>query len=176
MIGLKKFKKESLEQLDIPCELIEKKELSYCICKAKVRDIKALLAIEKDVYHGDAPWTYSHFFSEIRLNKHALFFVIILHEEVIAFMGVREQKNQLHISNLAVKQQFQHQGFGRSLIDYAKFLARRLELSALVLEVRASNKSAQLFYQKLGFVPAKLLKNYYVEIDEDGIEMIYYHD
>lgn len=55
-------------------------------------DIVALLAIERDVYNGDIPWTFSHFEHEIVKNDEAFslwlkFLVVLLvllaHELII---------------------------------------------------------------------------------------------
>lgn len=151
-------------------------ELNCMLRRANAQDIRGILMVERDVYLGELPWTYTDFFAEISINRKAAFFVATIQEEVVAFIGLRVQKNELHISNLAVKQQYQRQGIGQALIEIGKRVAKRLELNQLSLEVRFSNKDAQAFYRKLGFHSDKILKGYYTELKEDGIEMIYQID
>lgn len=151
-------------------------ELNCMIRKANAQDIRSILMVERDVYLGELPWTYTDFFTEISINRQAGFFVAITEEEVVAFIGLRVQKKTLHISNLAVKQRYQRRGIGQALIEIGKTVAKQLEINQLSLEVRFSNKEAQAFYRKLGFHSDKILKNYYTEFKEDGIEMIYQID
>ena len=40
---------------------------------AEREDIVSFLAIERDVYAGDTPWTFSHFEHEIKTNDLAIF-------------------------------------------------------------------------------------------------------
>ena len=151
-------------------------ELNCMIRKANAQDIRSILMVERDVYLGELPWTYTDFFTEISINRQAGFFVATIEEEVVAFIGLRVQKNTLHISNLAVKRQHQRMGIGQALIEMGKAIGKQLEISQLSLEVRFSNKDAQAFYRKLGFHSDKILKGYYTELKEDGIEMIYQID
>ncbi|MBS7577801.1 MULTISPECIES: ribosomal protein S18-alanine N-acetyltransferase [unclassified Enterococcus] len=151
-------------------------ELNCMFRRANAQDIRGILMVERDVYFGELPWTYTDFFAEISINRQAAFFVVANQEEIVAFIGLRVQKNELHISNLAVKVQYQRQGIGQALIELGKDIATRLALKQLSLEVRFSNKDAQAFYRKLGFHSDKILKGYYTELKEDGIEMIYQID
>jgi len=52
-----------------------------------------------------------------------------------------------------------------ALVDRALFLGVR----HLTLEVRVSNKPAQLLYERFGFAPVGMRKNYYQ--DEDALVM-----
>ncbi|HAQ69274.1 MAG TPA: ribosomal-protein-alanine N-acetyltransferase, partial [Gammaproteobacteria bacterium] len=55
----------------------------------------------------------------------------------------------------------QHQGLGTQLFDYLSQQLQALSLNTIFIEVRASNKSALLFYQKLGFNLIDSRKKYY---------------
>lgn len=62
-------------------------------------DIVALLAIERDVYNGDIPWTFSHFEHEIVKNDEAFFIVAEISGSVIGFIELESiTMVKMHIS------------------------------------------------------------------------------
>lgn len=154
-------------------ETIERKGKKFLVRQAKERDIKEMLAVERDVYFGDVPWTRSAFVFELRNPTKHLYLVMEHEAQVIGFVGCRVRLGDAHITNIAVLGAFQGLGLGWYMLEQVRLFALRNEAKLLSLEVRFHNKRAQRLYRKFGFVSEKVMKNYYSEIKEDGVRMIY---
>ena len=65
----------------------------------------------------------------------------------------------------------QREGIGRRLLSELAWEARRRRCVGLTLEVRVSNEAAKAMYQRFGYSPAGVRKNYYSETNEDALVM-----
>ncbi|PCR99814.1 alanine acetyltransferase [Lactococcus fujiensis JCM 16395] len=138
---------------------------------AERRDIVDMLAIERDVYEGEVPWTFSHFEHEIVQNKDAFFVVAEIDNKVVGFIGARltDKGVNIHISNLAVLRDYQKRGIATTLINQIVRLMSNLGKNQMTLEVRRDNTKAQGLYRRNGFETDNLMPNYY----EDGADAIW---
>ena len=81
------------------------------------------------------------------------------------------------ILNIGIDTDFKRQGYGTGLINHLIEELRKRNISEILLEVRAGNKSAIQFYNKQGFEKISVRKNYYTKSSknqtkrEDGIIM-----
>ncbi len=76
-----------------------------------------------------------------------------------------------HVTTIAVDPAWHRHRIGtRLLVHLARETVRR-GAHNLTLEVRVSNHGAQALYQRFGFKPAGIRKNYYVETNEDALVM-----
>lgn len=75
------------------------------------------------------------------------------------------------ILNIAVKENYRKLGIGTLLIRATIQVAGQNSPANIRLEVRSSNKTAIQFYEKHGFKPEYLRKNFYSNPVEDGIVM-----
>ena len=81
------------------------------------------------------------------------------------------------ILNIGIDPDFKRQGYGTGLINHLIEELRKRNISEILLEVRAANKSAIQFYNKQGFEKISVRKNYYMKNSnnqsqrEDGIIM-----
>ncbi|MFC4653326.1 ribosomal protein S18-alanine N-acetyltransferase [Lactococcus nasutitermitis] len=137
---------------------------------AERTDIVDFLAIERDVYEGDLPWTFSHFEHEIVQNDLAFFVVAETEGKVVGFIGARviNHGQNIHITNLAVRQAFQKRGIASTLIQQIIQLMTALGKGEMTLEVRRDNTQAQAIYRRNGFATEQLLPAYY----DDGGDAI----
>ncbi|GFH42006.1 ribosomal-protein-alanine acetyltransferase [Lactococcus hodotermopsidis] len=136
-------------------------------------DIVNFLAIERDVYAGDTPWTFSHFEYEITTDRLAVFLTAEASGRIVGFIGARviPDKNSVHLSNLAVATAFQKQGIGSNLVKTVAELMRHLGIDTMSLEVKRDNLAAQAMYRKLGFSTTEILPDYY-DNKLDGLWMV----
>jgi ribosomal-protein-alanine N-acetyltransferase len=148
-------------------------ENEFLIRVVEEKDIKELLAVERDVYFGQVPWTRTAFLTELRSFAPHLYLVVVYQSEVIAFLGVRAQNRDAHITNIAVRSDFQGRGIGHFLLEQARDFGEGQHAEQLSLEVRLGNKEAQRLYRRFGFVSDSIMKNYYNETDEDALTMLY---
>jgi ribosomal-protein-alanine N-acetyltransferase len=87
--------------------------------------------------------------------------------------GIEDTGEELygHICSLAVQNQFRGRKFGSALIQRAEYQVMLSGATAMQLEVRISNASAQIFYKKMGYEPVFQYAGYYGNT-EDAIVMM----
>lgn len=90
---------------------------------------------------------------------------------IIGFSGIWVLADEAHITNIAVRQQYQRQGIGELLLISTIDLAKERKASTMTLEVRASNYAAQNLYSKYGFTQVGLRRGYYLDNREDAVLM-----
>ena len=90
------------------------------------QDIKDLLAIEREVYAGELPWTMSAFMAELGSKAPHLYLLAAINGKTVGFIGCRIQGTDAHITNVAVHTAYQGLGLGRSLIEETRILPRKI--------------------------------------------------
>ena len=150
---------------------LEIAEETYLIREVRNKDIKDLLAVERDAFN-DLPWDRGAFLFELNAPYPRLYLLIQLGEEVIGFIGCRFKDGNGHLTNLAVRQQYQGKGLGSLLLREVKNYSRKFGYHSLSLEVRLSNMDAQRLYRQFGFHSRSIKKEYYTKGNEDALDMI----
>ncbi|MCL2388016.1 MAG: ribosomal protein S18-alanine N-acetyltransferase [Defluviitaleaceae bacterium] len=84
---------------------------------------------------------------------------------------MRHIVNEGQITNLAVRRDSRNQGIGSLLVRGLIKAAKERAMLGLTLEVRKSNRAAISLYERHGFAPEGIRKNYYSQPSEDGIIM-----
>lgn len=77
--------------------------------------------------------------------------------------------DEAHITIVAVHPNYQGQGLGQALLYALLDKARQRGMERATLEVRASNQSALLLYEKFGFREAGRRRRYYEDTGEDAL-------
>jgi ribosomal-protein-alanine N-acetyltransferase len=90
---------------------------------------------------------------------------------IVGFSGIWMMVDEAHVTNIAVRQQYQGKGLGELLLIATIDMARELKASIMTLEVRASNLAAQSLYSKYGFMHMGIRHGYYLDNREDAIIM-----
>ncbi|MHB8104195.1 MAG: ribosomal protein S18-alanine N-acetyltransferase [Dehalococcoidales bacterium] len=90
---------------------------------------------------------------------------------IVGFSGVWMMVDEAHVTNIAVRRQYQGKGLGELLLIATIDLSNDLKASFMTLEVRASNLVAQNLYSKYGFVQMGVRRGYYLDNREDAIIM-----
>ncbi len=88
--------------------------------QGELKDKKAILEIIGLLYL-DIPgfiWNSEEFVVNQIKNKE--YFIIEEKNNVVAIISLRKRKNRVSVETLAVKKEFQHNGFGSKLIEFAK--------------------------------------------------------
>lgn len=120
-------------------------------------DLMDLLQIEQST-HID-PWDEAAF--RTCFNAGCLGWVAIINSRIIGFIINSIKVNECHILNLGVLTAYQHQGYGRKLLEKALSDAIQSRVGIAYLEVRRSNHKAISLYRKLHFIQIGERKNYY---------------
>ena len=96
--------------------------------------------------------------------------VACIHDLVSGFAIMRYGDDDAHLDLLAVASSYRRLGLGRQLLEWLEKCAVVAGIFTVDLEVRASAKGAQLFYERMGYRALADLPGYYQGI-EAGIRM-----
>lgn len=132
------------------------------------KDIEEAYEIEKLSYN--TPWPRSMFVMDYLFNNNSRYYSAKYVRRVVGFIAVWDEKDVLHIVNIAVHPNYRRMGIGKKLIKFAIQLAKREGKREVYLEVRVSNVAAQMLYKKTGFEVFKK-RPYYYDDGEDGLVM-----
>ncbi len=130
--------------------------------------IPALCEIERLCF--SEPWTEIGFNAELH-NKAARFFTAVCGSQPVGYIGMHSVAGEGYIANIAVHPDMRRRGIGAQLLAHILGVADAERLDFVTLEVRVSNADAIALYERFGFTPAGLRKNYYRKPPEDGLIM-----
>lgn len=133
-------------------------------------DVDGVHKISKEAF--SLPWTKEAIQNEV-FNINAQYIVAKndFTNEILGFVGAWLIAGEASIINIAITKKFRHMGIGTGLINNLYKLCKDMNCNSITLEVRESNKIAQDFYKKMGFVEEGMRKNFYDEPKEDCIIM-----
>ena len=143
--------------------------MSFRIIPMTAAHLPQVAALEKICFPAD-PWSEALFRAALE-NPHA---AILLAEgedgAVLGYAVLSAVLDEGNLDNIAVAPHCRRRGVADALIS-ALINFGWASLSALLLEVRASNLPAIALYEKHGFVPVGRRKNYYETPREDALLM-----
>ena len=122
------------------------------------RDMRRILEIESNSFPKSAYDRFTFFYLS-RLYQ----FLVYEDEKILAYIIFDERDG--HIASIAVDPLHRRMGIGRKLVEEVFKNCGRAWV-----EVRVSNKTAQAFYEVLGFIKIGIVPNYYR--DEDAHVMV----
>jgi ribosomal-protein-alanine N-acetyltransferase len=151
----------------------------YEITQMMEIDLKEVVEIEENT--GLSRWGYEAYRMELFNNPMAIMRVarglapISIERHVLGFIASRVTVDELHINNIAAHPAFRRIRIGAALMNTAMRESRIYGARRCILEVRASNHSAQALYAKLGFRVIGRRRDYYTFPTEDALvmQMIY---
>ena len=134
-------------------------------------DIEAIVAIENTCFQH--PWCRQSFENELNIANAGGYVArdIASGGGLAGYIIFRILPGEMHILKLATGIAWRRRHIAYTLIRKALETARARRISAIVLEVRASNKAAITVYKKAGFTVNGIRKGYYPEGD-DALMMI----
>jgi len=133
------------------------------------RHVRQVAAIEERIF--PRPWSPALYYSELAMPATRVYLVALSGDTVVGYAGLMLVAGEGHITTIGVAPEFQRHKIGMRLLHRLASAAREHGAGALTLEVRVSNHGAQELYRTFGFVPAGIRKNYYAEVNEDGLVM-----
>ncbi|MGH7961874.1 MAG: ribosomal protein S18-alanine N-acetyltransferase [Candidatus Binatia bacterium] len=105
-------------------------------------------------------WTPPRVIRSIRCPD-ATVLVADARSRVAGFAIMYFAEEEAHLNLLAVRKDYQRAGLGRRLIKWLEVSALVAGISVVYLEVRANNRGAQTFYEKLGYRKIAHVPGYY---------------
>jgi ribosomal-protein-alanine N-acetyltransferase len=130
------------------------------------KDLPVVLRLEGAIY--PQPWSPGVFAEELSLlNRHYL----VLEDEgkVVGYAGLLLVAEDAHVTTIAVDPEARGRRLGTRLMLALVDAAGAAGARHLTLEVRVSNEHARRLYQRFGFAPVGVRKDYYR--DEDALVM-----
>ncbi|WP_026877438.1 ribosomal protein S18-alanine N-acetyltransferase [Jiangella gansuensis] len=128
-------------------------------------DIETVAPLEQELFAGDPPWSAEQFWSELAGVPETRWYVVAeAGDEVVGYAGLAAPAlagDPADVLTIAVAPSTQRAGVGTRLLEALETEARRRGAAELLLEVRADNDPAQAFYQRHGFEPIAVRRNYY---------------
>lgn len=123
-------------------------------------DLKTVLEINNLCFNP--PWRLETLKNEFK-NKFSKYIVVLKEEKVIGYIGIWLIIDEIHITNVAIHQDYRGIGASNILMDAIVDLCRAQSIPSITLEVRSNNIVAINLYKKYGFVEEGIRKNYYGE-------------
>ncbi len=133
-------------------------------------DLSQVLALEEKIF--PSPWTEDLFLDELRQGQNAMYMVALKGDRLLGYIGAHLFKSEVHITNMAVDEEFRRKGLGSLLLITC--VRRGYDVGArwLTLEVREGNWEARQFYKRFGFEEIGLRHGYYAETGENAVIMV----
>jgi [ribosomal protein S18]-alanine N-acetyltransferase len=115
-------------------------------------------------------WTEEDFLRCLR-QRNCIGMVAEQDEKVVGFMIYELHKAKVHILDFAVNPSCRRRGVGSQMVQkvISKWLSPRR--TRIILKVRETNLTAQLFFSKQSFKAVRVLRGYYEDSGEDAFLM-----
>lgn len=126
--------------------------------KAKEEDIQKILDIHNDLF--DYQYSYDNYANELAYDI-SKFMVLVNEDTIIGYFIVHLTFEIMDLVIIAIRKEYQQQGYGQFLLDYILYIALDNQISKIILEVAEDNESAIKFYRKYRFEEIAVRKKYY---------------
>lgn len=134
------------------------------------RDMEEVLQIERSSF--EFPWTEEEFLTCLR-QRNCIGTVAEFDHQIVGFMIYELHQSMLRILNFSVAPNFRRKGVGQQMVQRLIDKLSQQRRREIVLEVRETNLSAQLFFADCGFRALSVLRNHYDDTLEDAYYMRY---
>ena len=131
-------------------------------------DLPRVMEIEREVFSD--PWQEVMFLQELE-GQSAFLLEKREDKEVIGYICGIKILDEYMITNIAIRKEEQHRGFGKMLLSFLIKEMIKEGCQKCFLEVRASNQEAIDFYTGYGFEVLGKRKEYYHHPVEDALVM-----
>ena len=138
---------------------------------ARRGDIGAIASLSRREVEQGLPWSWTpeRLKRFLRLSSTNCY-VADVNGQFAGFSIASLGDARAHLVLLAVENKWRNQGIGRELLDWQLRAAQTAGLADMSLEVRDSNRTAQLFYASAGFSKIRVLPRYYCGV-EDAVRL-----
>lgn len=151
-------------------------ETAIVIVRMTEHDLLEVVEIEEQ--SGLSRWGWAAYYAELQGGNRELMLVAkplgarsLDAHQIAGYIVARETAGELHVNNIAVRDQYRRHGYGSLLLGQVLDEARRKHATTAFLEVRSGNSAAQSLYQKCGFRAIARRGNYYSDPPEDAVVM-----
>lgn len=143
--------------------------MSVIVRKAVRTDDKGIFEVEQDSF--SIPWSLQAVQRELE-SERALYYVLEQEDgTIVGYAGLWQVLDEGQITNIALRKEFRHQGYGELLVRVLMEAAWEAGCTEIFLEVRIFNQGAIHLYRKLGYEVLSVRKHYYSDPVEDAYVM-----
>lgn len=133
-------------------------------------DLDDVVALEEISFRD--PWSRASFRAELTTSAVSWCRILRVGGTLLGYMIAWFVEDEAHLANIAVAPWARRKGLAQRMLDILYREAYLRGSRIVVLEVRSSNAGAVRLYEKNGFVPGGIRKNYYNHPREDAIVMV----
>lgn len=148
------------------------------IAIARMSEHDLLEVVEIEERSGLSRWGWAAYYAELQGINGSLMLVARTEppahpasQSIAGYIVAREAAGELHINNVAVREEYRRRGIGGALLTRIVDAGKRQGASQAFLEVRAGNSAARALYERCGFRGIARRANYYSEPGEDAVVM-----
>jgi ribosomal-protein-alanine N-acetyltransferase len=143
----------------------------FSIGLARASDAVTIAEMSRDLIEAGLRWSWTptRVAASLR-NPNALVVVARAARPIAGFGIMRYGDDEAHLDLLGVAPEHRREGVGNRLLEWLEKPALVAGISLVFLEVRASNRGAQAFYERLGYRKLGELPRYY-QGSESAIRM-----
>ena len=133
------------------------------IVNCESKHLSALKCLSDSLFNDG--WTQKQFQDELE-NYNAKIFLLENNNQIVGFVCLRTNTDEMEILNIGVGKDFQGKGYGKILLQKAIEYAEKKQITQIFLEVREDNTKALNLYKTMGFCENRRRKKYYASCDE----------
>jgi ribosomal-protein-alanine N-acetyltransferase len=138
-----------------------------------------LEVVELEENSGLSRWGWAAYYAELQSSHSNLMLVARVASSkrqqrsfsLAGYIVARMGADELHINNVAVRENYRRRGIGQTLLDRILKAGKRAGVTRSFLELRAGNDAALALYEKCGFQVTARRPRYYSEPVEDALVM-----
>lgn len=136
-----------------------------------------LEVVEIEETSGLSRWGWSAYYAELQTANSGLMLVArvggrpSLRGALAGYIVARIGSEELHINNVAVRDEYRRRGIGRELLTRIMDAGKQRGAKAAFLELRAGNTAARALYEQCGFRVTATRPRYYSDPIEDAFVM-----
>ncbi len=138
------------------------------IRRMQMGDLGDVAAMEREMF--SRPWSREGFAASLNA-KNTIFLTARLLGEAVGYCGMIFCMGEAEITNVAVRETARRQGVASAMLRELVRLGAERGVQTFFLEVRKSNAPAIALYEKQGFAPCGIRKNFYEQPREDACVM-----
>ena len=117
------------------------------------------------------PWSENALMYMCSKNPFAVAVIDKASGRLAAYGGVQYVLDEGNIVNIATHPDYRRKGYATVVMHELEARLRENGVECVFLEVRQSNIPARTLYEKEGYAPSRIIKNYYRFPAEDAVEM-----
>lgn len=140
------------------------------VIKMTKADVDEVFYIE-ELVHPNHHWSKEAFYNELANNLAYYYCIKDENKKVLAYIGFWQIIDEAHITTLAVHPDYRRLQFAQVLLVKTIEDCYKNMVKYITLEVRESNISAIMLYEKFLFESIGMRKNYYQDNGENAIIM-----